>query len=53
VRHAVFVAYWLSRYVFEEILPDTMKPYLFSLSIRLSQGLPYALGALCLGNLYN
>ena len=52
VRRSAFFTYWLSRYALNELPSHSIKSYLFKLAIKLTQGISYPLGALCLGNLY-
>ena len=47
------MVYWLSRYVLTESPFDHVKAYLFPLAVLLARGEYFAMGAMCLSNLYN
>ena len=53
VRRVAFVFYWLSRYVLTKSQFDHIKAYLLPLTILLARGKSFAMGVICLSNLYN
>jgi hypothetical protein len=52
IRKAVFVAYWLSKCVFDEHPAYSIKPLYFPLAIKIAAGVCFPLAPLLLGQLY-
>ena len=52
-RRVALVFYWLSCYVSTESPFDHIKAYLFALVVLLARGESFAMGAICISNLYN
>ena len=52
IRRAAFVAYWLSKCVFEEHPAYSMKPLYFPFAVKIAAGICFPLAPLLLGQLY-
>lgn len=53
VRQARFIALWLSKFLFGELLGYGVKSAFFPLAIRIARGISYPLALMFLGHLYS
>ncbi len=52
IRRAAFVEYWLSKCIFGEHPPYSIKPLYFPLAVKIATGVCFPLAPLLLGQLY-